>query len=118
MTPSESLVVRLVDEFPDLARVMEEHLVDQEGELLPYLFLADVARWAQATYRTAPDTVGRLADRLEAEFEAGEPAERDLVALGFVEVIPFPPEGAPLLLRLGTNLTRVAEELGMFQARS
>lgn len=34
-TPSENLALRLVEQFPELASVMEEHLEDQEGELLP-----------------------------------------------------------------------------------
>ena len=113
MTASQSIVMRLVDEFPELAPLMAEHLEDHEGELLPYLLMADVARWAQACLPTEPDLVGRVADWLENEFSAGQPAEKDLIGLGFVEVIPFPPEGAPLLLRLGPRLTQVAAELGI-----
>lgn len=117
MTPSEILARQLVDEFPELSPVMVEHLRDQEGELLPYLFLADVARWAQAEYSSKTSLVGRLVDWLDAEFASADPAEKDLIGLGFVEVIPFPPEGAPLLLRLGPHLTRVADELGMLERR-
>lgn len=117
-TPSETLAIRLVEEFPALAPVMTEHLEDQEGELLPYLFMADVARWAYAHLSSEADLVGRLVDWLEIEFESAQPAEKDLIGLGFVEVIPFPPEGAPLLLRLGLHLTRVADELGILQQRS
>jgi hypothetical protein len=80
--------------------------------------MADVARWAQAAYPSAPEVVGHVTDWLEAEFINAQPAERDLIGLGFVEVIPFPPDGAPLLLRLGPSLTQVADELGMFEARS
>lgn len=94
---------------------MDEHLDDQEGELLPYLLMADVARWAQATYSSDPDTVGHLLDWLEVEFGTAGPAEKDLIGLGFVETIPFPPEGAPLLLRLGPRLTQVADELGLLR---
>ena len=117
MTASEGLARRLVGDFPELAPVMEEHLDDQEGELLPYLFMADVARWAQSEYASAADSVGRVADWLDREFAEAEPAEKDLIGLGFVEAIPLPPEGAPLLLRLGPHLTRVADELGMFEQR-
>ena len=116
MTLSQDLVHRLVDEFPDLQPVMDEHLSDQEGELLPYLFLADVARWAQATYPTGQALVGRMVDWLEREYTSAEPAEQDLIGLGFVEAISFPPEGAALLLRLGPELTRVAAELGLLPA--
>jgi hypothetical protein len=113
MTPSQGLAAKLVEDFPGLAPLMEQHLEDQEGELLPYLLMADVARWAQAEYSSDPETVGRLVDWLEAEFERAQPAEKDLIGLGFVEVIPAPPEGAPLLIRLGPHLTQVAQELGV-----
>lgn len=114
-SPSENLAICLVEEFPDLAPVMEEHLEDQEGELLPYLFMADVARWAQLHFPSAAGEVGRLIDWLEVEFAKAQPTEKDLIGLGFVEVIPFPPEGAALLLRLGPHLTQVASELGILE---
>ncbi|NPD03761.1 hypothetical protein HN031_03565 [Nocardioides sp. zg-1308] len=92
---------------------MDEHLADQEGELLPYLLLADVARWAQATYASQPQAVGDVVDWLEVEYVRAEPAEKDLIGLGFVEAIPYRPEGAPLLARLGPELTQVADDLGL-----
>ncbi len=118
MTPSQRLATRLVDEFRDLTPVLEEHLEEQEGELLPYLLMADVARWARATYASDPRTVGRLVDWLEVEFEKAQPPEKDLIGLGFVEAIPLPPEGTALLLRLGPHLTQVADDLGFFLPRT
>ena len=112
MTLSQDLARQLIAEVPDLEPVMEEHLTDQEGELLPYLFLADVARWAQTTFASDPAAVGRAVDWLELEFARAEADEKDLIGLGFVEATPVPPEGAPLLLRLGPELTQVARELG------
>ena len=116
MTASQDLARRLAADFPLLAPVMEEHLADQEDELLPYLFMADVARWANANYVEHPDVVGAVIDWLEREFQEAAGPEKDLIALGFVEAIPFPPEGAPLLLRLGSQLTQVARELGLLPA--
>lgn len=49
MTESEQLVKRLVANFPDVDPVYREHLADMQGELLPYLLMADVARWAHAS---------------------------------------------------------------------
>lgn len=117
MTPSQHLAIRLVDDFAELSPVMEEHLEDQEGELLPYLFMADVARWAHAHVSPEAHAVGRLVDWLEVEFDVAQPAEKDLIGLGFVEAIPCEPEGAPLLRRLGPHLSQVARELGLFALR-
>ena len=113
MSASHDLMIELIRQFPELSPLLDEHLAEQEGELLPYLLLADVARWAQASYAGDPALVGRLVDWLEDEFVRAEPAERDLIGLGFVEVIPYRPQGAALLARLGPELTRVAGDLGL-----
>ena len=115
MRHSEDLARRLAVEFPRLDPIMAEHLTDQEGELLPYLFMADVARWAQATYRSDPVAVGALVDWLEREFVSAAAAERDLIGLGFVETLLPPPEGTTLLMRLGPELTQVARDLGLLR---
>lgn len=113
MSASDELITRLFGRFPELSPILEEHLADQDGELLPYLVLADVARWAQRAFDEEPQLVGDLVDWLEEEFVRAEPAEKDLIGLGFVEVVPYRPKGAPLMARLGPELTRVATDLGM-----
>ena len=113
MTPSQQLVVRLVDAFPSLRPLLTEHRSDQGGELLPYLFLPDVARWAQSSLATDPTTVGAVVDWLEDEFARAAADEKDLIGLGFVEAVPAAPEGAALLMRLGSGLTEVAGDLGL-----
>ena len=118
MTPSQQLAHDLVGAFPVLEPVMVQHLADQDGELLPYLFMADVARWADSALGEDADTVGRLLDWLESEFTVAAPAEKDLIGLGFVETIPFPPAGSALLLRLGPVLTEVAVDLGLLRCPS
>lgn len=116
MTPSQQLVLRLVDAFPSLAPMLAEHRSEQDGELLPYLFMAEVARRAQTSIATDPVAAGGMVDWLEREFVDAAAPEKDLIGLGFVEAIPFPPEGAALLLRLGPELTGVAHELGLLPA--
>ena len=113
MTPSAHLVERLVADFPSLATLLADHRVDQNGETLPYLFMADVARWAQQDLAAHPDAIGDVVDWLEREFVLADPAEKDLIGLGFVEAISYPPDGAALLLRLGPQLTLVAGQLGL-----
>ena len=113
MTTSQDLVTELVGRFPELRALLDEHLADQGGELLPYLLMADVAGWAHATYPTDPEAVGGVVDWLEYEYAQAATAEKDLIGLGFVEAIPYRPDGAPLLMRLGPELTQVAAELGL-----
>lgn len=113
LAPSHGLVRRLVAAFPRLDDVLQEHLADQEGEPLPYLVMADIARWVQATNAADPGLGGEIVDWLERELATAEPAEKGLIRLGFVGTIPQPPEGAALLLRLGPELTAVARDLGL-----
>lgn len=112
-TESQLLVVALVEAHPVLTHLLDDHVAEFEGELLPYLVLADIARWAQSTYPLDPQAVGEVVDWLEEQFDAVAATEQNLIALGFVEEVPYPPEGAPLLLRLGPTLTRVAHEIGI-----
>lgn len=37
-----------------LLPVFDEHLRDQEGEVLPHLYMADVERWAEAELLQTP----------------------------------------------------------------
>lgn len=113
MTESERLVQRLVVTFPSVDPVYREHLADMHGELLPYLLMADVARWAHTSAPELTPVVSSLVDWLEHEFAVASPPEQDLIALGFVEAIPFTPEGDPLLQLLGPEMRKVAKELGL-----
>ena len=59
----ESLINTLVVEIPELRPMLDEHLHDFDGELLPHLFFADVTRWAE---EQAWPPNGNLADQTEA----------------------------------------------------
>jgi hypothetical protein len=113
MTESQKLTRRMIEKFTELSPLMEEHLADMDGELLPYLLMADVARWAQDAAVRKDHTAARLVDWLEHEFVGADDPEKDLIGLGFVENIPYSPEGDPLLALLGPSLRAVAIELGL-----
>jgi hypothetical protein len=114
MTDSELLARRLVATFPLLQPVLDEHLNDMEGKLLPYLLFADVARWTQANVEKERHGVRGMVEWFECEFATAKAPERDLISLGFVEAIPYTPEGDPLLDLLDPLLREEAEVLGLF----
>jgi hypothetical protein len=72
----EALIAQLVEDLPSLAPLLDEHLADMDGEILPYLLLADVARWAQASYATDPTQVGALVDWLEDAWRSADAGPR------------------------------------------
>lgn len=108
-------ITRLVDRFDELQPLLNEHLADQGGELLPYLLMADVARWAieHATDDTA--LVADVVTALEKEFASGDGAIKDLVGVGFVEMLPPTPKGDPVLSLLGPELAQVAHDMNLFE---
>ena len=115
MTSSESLMRELVSQFAALRPLMDEHLADQEGELLPYLLMADVERWAEKESTRNPDQVAEVTAWLESRFDSGDDVLKDLIGVGFVEMIPHTPTGDPILDRLGPSLRGVAEDMGLLR---
>ena len=113
MTPSESLMHDLVSTFPDLHPFMSEHLKDQEGELLPYLLMADIARWAERVSIHDPERVATLTAWLGSRYDSGDEVLKDLIGVGFVEMIPQSPDGDPILEQLPPSLRSLATQMGL-----
>lgn len=116
MTVETDLTNRLVGTFPELRAELDEHLADQEGELLPYVFMADVARWLDRHRTTNRDRVNELLEWLEREYVSGNFDERNLIDVGVVEMLPASPEGDAVLSLLGPELKARAEVSGLFGA--
>ena len=104
---------RLIEEAPELEPLVQEHLADQEGELLPYLLMGDIAQWLHERSRTDPRRVGEIFGWLEGEFARGDFDTRNLIDVGIVEMLPALPEGAIVLDLLGPELRARAEIAGL-----
>lgn len=113
MTTSPDLVTELLATFPELRPLVDEHLADQEGELLPYLLMGDVAQWLHDHSRTEPRRVQEIFGWLEAQFTHGDFDTRNLIDVGIVEMLPALPEGATVLDLLGPELRARAEVAGL-----
>jgi hypothetical protein len=110
-----TLMNRLTTEIPELKPLLHEHLVDQEGEMLPYLLMADISRWAHENAAPMPDRVSQLTRRLEHEFAVGDEAIKNLIGVGFVEMLPETPRGDAVLSLLGPMLRGVAHDMNLFE---
>ena len=115
MTPSEQLMYSLVDEFSECRPLLAEHLADQEGELLPYVLMGDVVRWAESEVAHNRSRVATLMQWLEIRFSSADDVVQELIAVGFVEMLPASPTGDPLLDLLGPSLRQVADEMNLFE---
>jgi hypothetical protein len=97
---------------PWLLPVLEDHLVEQEGEVLPHLFMADVERWAEHEMLNVgqDERLLYLLGLLESEFakhlddEVGE-----VISASFLEHLPR--SGDPAEQLRGLVGPRCAERL-------
>jgi hypothetical protein len=96
----------LVGSFPELAPVLEEHR-HEYGEVLPHVFFGDFTRWFVAGYQAGD--VARLrqvAEWLDEQYQTADDVVRDLIAVSFLENLPWPPEpNADVADLLGPLLT-------------
>ena len=84
MDSDEALSRALVAEVPALRPVLEEHLEDNFGSLLSYLFLADVVRWMDAHVQDEAASIQSGLDFLERHLGDGE-STWNLIGAGFLE---------------------------------
>jgi hypothetical protein len=108
---TEAFVQRLVAANPDLQPLLDEHLEDNFGELLPHLWTSDLARHVVARFQSdGPDAVAPLLEQLDKE--AGRDPEVDeVLGVSLVELLPDPGEpGAEVADLLGPRLTSMLHE--------
>lgn len=98
----------LIHAHRTLLPVLEEHLTDNEGEVLPHLVLADAVRWLVEHRTTHQDVCRSVLAWLEQEFVDGPEDVRGLITVSGVVMIPDPGQpGAELRDLLGPKLREV-----------
>ena len=108
----------LVDKFPALQPLRQEHLEDQYGEMLPHVLLADVERWVEKQISNTsgiphPDVRGVL-EYLEEGFKSDQGEVNELIAVSFLEHLPRPPDPASEIRSyLGPCLQKHLHEYGL-----
>ncbi len=68
---------------PNIAKILAEHMSDNDNELLPHVFLADVTRHVLADGRDRKSVVKYLND----SFKSSGPEVENLIAVSFVEYL-------------------------------
>ena len=100
MTP-QVLFQKVGSVAPGFNAVMAEHLEDN-GELLPHLLIADLLRYVGSKVGSARgiEEVRRILDVLEEAYRSGDPDTENVIAVSFIEDIerePFYGRLEPLL---------------------
>lgn len=118
---TESFVRTLVDQFPSLKPLLDEHLADNFGELLPHVFFGDVVIWILSLFASArldPDSssgreLAEVLQLLEETYSGGDDELQELLSVSFLESLPRPGEdGSDMREWLGPSLTRQLQILG------
>ncbi|MDP3739076.1 MAG: hypothetical protein Q8R02_16905 [Hyphomonadaceae bacterium] len=97
---SAEFVDGLIAEFPGLRSAYEEHIKANFGELLAHLLMGDVVRFLEAKHTERDDEpanmrlIKSIMDYIGRCFETASPWVKELIAVSFVENMPYPDEVA------------------------
>lgn len=92
------LIRQLAEGLPTVVDMLQEHENDND-EILPTIFLSQVADWYVEAWRSRQSDPNAFAEaerftaRLAASYPEVGPAEQNMIAVGFLEAFPNP--GAP-----------------------
>ena len=103
-----SFVGALVQRFPVLKGLLQQHLDDYDG-LLPHVLMGEVTRWLISEFRkdNASPVVREFLGFMETAFANREEHDRELIAVSFLENLPRIGEpGEELRRALGPALRR------------
>jgi len=106
----------LVYRFPALLGLLQEHLEDQEGEILPHLFVADLERWIEAELERSggepTELIEQILAALETAVRRGDEVS-EVIHASFLEHLPRPGDpGAQIREKLGPALTERLQQIG------
>lgn len=90
--PQVALLGALAWRCPALRERIDEHLQDNNGEVLPHVLMADYERWAESALATGDPQLSEFLDFLEEAYGSGGPEVEELIAVSFLEHIPRPGE--------------------------
>lgn len=103
--PSEVLIRDLATRFDGLKALLAEHVEDND-EILPHVFMADVTRWVEGG--AADSERAAVLDQLEQEYGGDDVGVRELITVSFLENLS---EGSLTVLGLPPLLRAEYEEL-------
>ena len=84
---TEAWVANLVSQVPSLARLLDQH-VAQNDELLPHVFLGEVTRIVEGAMASGPSRVRdvtRILSVMEQGLGSGDPTVVELISVSFLE---------------------------------
>lgn len=97
----------LIYAHKDLLPLLDEHLENNYGQVLPHLLITDVVDWMVENRTVKPDVCRSIMGWMEREIVAGPPYTRNMIDVSGMEGMPGPTErGKELREMYGPNLRR------------
>lgn len=114
---SVAFLGHLIHRFPELLPVLQDHIDDNNGELLPHLLIADITRWLVKRVDGANQTnvIEEILGELERAYAAGDDDDKvsELIAVSCLENFPRPGErGAAIRGMVGPTLAKQLNRIG------
>jgi hypothetical protein len=95
-----ALLGALAWRFPELRERLDEHLDDNNGEVLPHVVMADYERWAESALASSDPQLSEFLDLLEDAYRSGGPEVEELISVSFLEHLPRPGKAGSQLREL------------------
>jgi hypothetical protein len=108
-----ALLGALAWRFPALRFELDQHLDDNDGEILPHPLMSAYERWAEAAVRAGDSDLTPFLAFLEDAYESGGEEVGELISVSFLEHLPRPGEpGAELRDRVGPAMAEQLRLIG------
>jgi hypothetical protein len=107
MSSTEQFVQSVLDRVPELDAIHQVH-IDDNGSLLPHVFMGDVTRFALqiAQHAEQMDVLRRLLELVETGLQSSDREVVDLVAVSFIENLCGEDAAVAILIPLMGEATR------------
>ena len=84
----QEMIELLAQEYPPLRALLEEHLEDNDGELLGHVLFGDIVRWVESLSPSDPE-VRQLISDLDQYHLEGDADVQNMIGVSFIEALPY-----------------------------
>lgn len=108
-----ALLGALAWRFPALRDTVDEHLSDNDGEILPHPLMSEYERWAERALQANDPQLSDFLGALEDAYRSGGDDVEELISVSFLEHVPRPQEpGSELRELVGPALRQQLGVIG------
>jgi hypothetical protein len=103
--PRRAAISDLVTRVPRLKMLLAECVVENFGDLIPTLFIADLIPWLLANHLGDPESVAAVLDWMEQQLASGNEQVRGMIVTSGIDDLTAPGQAGAVLRPLLGPLT-------------